>query len=177
MSRISGLARVAGVLGRPIGHSLSPLIHNAWIEAAGLDAVYVPLSPAPGGLKNLFEACRGGLVAGFNVTVPFKEEALAAADTLSERAQRAGAANLVLFAADGSIAADSTDGAGLMAALADGGGAGRRGRSAERGRGPARGGRVRGAARQSHEQARERRRPRPRGTGQRVGVGCNGGRP
>jgi len=118
MMRISGGARVAGVLGRPIAHSLSPLIHNAWIEAAGLDAVYVPLSPAPGGLKGLLEACRGGLVAGFNVTVPFKEEALAAADTVSERARRAGAANLVVFA-DGSIIADSTDGVGILAALAE----------------------------------------------------------
>jgi shikimate dehydrogenase len=119
MTRFTGGARVAGVLGRPIDHSLSPLIHNAWIEAAGLDAVYVPLSPAPGGLKGLFEACRGGLVAGFNVTVPFKAEALAGADTVTGRARRAGAANLILFAADGSIAADSTDGAGLMAALAE----------------------------------------------------------
>jgi shikimate dehydrogenase len=119
MTRFTGGARVAGVLGRPVDHSLSPLIHNAWIEAAGLDAVYVPLSPAPGGLKGLFEACRGGLVAGFNVTVPFKAEALAGADTVTGRARRAGAANLILFAADGSIAADSTDGAGLMAALAE----------------------------------------------------------
>ncbi len=119
MNRFSGGARVAAVLGRPIAHSLSPLIHNAWIEAAGLDAVYVPLSPAPGRLKALFESCRGGLVAGFNITVPFKEEALAAADAISDRARRAGAANLVLFAADGSITADSTDGAGLLAALAE----------------------------------------------------------
>ena len=119
MTRFTGGARVAGVLGRPIGHSLSPLIHNAWIEAAGIDAVYVPLSPAPGGLKGLFEACRGGLVAGFNVTVPFKAEAVAAVDAVTGRARRSGAANLILFAADGSIAADSTDGAGLMAALAE----------------------------------------------------------
>jgi shikimate dehydrogenase len=119
MTGFTGGARVAGVLGRPIDHSLSPLIHNAWIEAAGLDAVYVPLSPAPGGLKGLFEACRGGLVAGFNVTVPFKEEALRGADSVTGRARRAAAANLVLFAADGLVAADSTDGAGLMAALAE----------------------------------------------------------
>lgn len=119
MRRFTGAARVAGVLGRPIVHSLSPLIHNAWIDAAGLDAVYAPFSPSPGGVHKLFEACRGGLVAGFNVTIPFKEEALAAADSASERARRAGAANLVLFADDGSIHADSTDGAGLMTALAE----------------------------------------------------------
>jgi shikimate dehydrogenase len=118
MNRFSGGARVAGVLGRPVAHSLSPLIHNAWIEAAGLDAVYVPLSPEPGRLRGLFDACRGGLVAGFNVTVPYKQEALAAADAVTGRARRAGAANLVLFAPDGSIAVDSTDGEGLLAALA-----------------------------------------------------------
>jgi shikimate dehydrogenase len=119
MSRLSGGARVAGVLGRPVAHSLSPLIHNAWIDAAGLDAVYVPLSPTPGGVGALFEACRGGLVAGFNVTTPFKEEALAAADVVSARARRAGAANLILFPDDGSVVGDSTDGVGLLAALGE----------------------------------------------------------
>lgn len=118
MSPISGSTRVAGVIGRPVSHSLSPLIHNAWLAAADVDAVYVALSPAQDHLTALFDGCRGGVVAGFNVTLPFKEAALAAADAASGRARRAGAANLVVFGDDGSIAADNTDGAGLLAAFA-----------------------------------------------------------
>jgi shikimate dehydrogenase len=117
VSAITGGTRVAGVLGRPVAHSLSPLIHNAWIDAAGIDSVYVALSPEADRLQRLFDACRGGLVAGFNVTLPFKAAALALADTASDRARRAGAANLVVFRADGRIAADNTDGAGLLAAF------------------------------------------------------------
>ena len=118
MSRITGATRVAGVIGRPVRHSLSPLIHNAWIEAAGLDAVYVALSPSQDWLAPLISGCRGGSMVGLNVTLPFKEQALALADTASDRAWRAGAANLLLFGEDDQITADNTDGLGLMAALA-----------------------------------------------------------
>jgi shikimate dehydrogenase len=117
MSPITAATRVAGVIGRPVAHSLSPVIHNAWIAATGLDAVYLALNPSEDGLAPLLDGCRGGLVAGFNVTLPFKQKALALADRASERARRAGAANLLLFGADEAIAADNTDGLGLMAAL------------------------------------------------------------
>jgi len=118
MSGITAATRVAGVIGRPVAHSLSPLIHNAWIESAGLDAVYVALSPSEDWLAPLISGCRGGLMAVLNVTLPFKEQALAMADIASDRAWRAGAANLLLFGADDQIAADNTDGLGLMAAFA-----------------------------------------------------------
>ena len=118
MSRISSTTRLAGVIGRPVAHSLSPLIHNAWIETAGLDAVYVALSPSEDWLAPLLSGCRGGLVVGLNVTLPFKTLALELADRASERAWRAGAANLLLFGDDDQIAADNTDGLGLMAAFA-----------------------------------------------------------
>jgi shikimate dehydrogenase len=117
MSGITSATRVAGVIGRPVGHSLSPLIHNAWIKAAGLDAVYVALSPDEDWLGPMVNGCRGGLVAGLNVTLPFKAQALALADSASERAWAAGAANLLLFGDDDLIAADNTDGVGLMAAF------------------------------------------------------------
>jgi shikimate dehydrogenase len=118
MSRITGATRVAGVIGRPVAHSLSPLIHNAWIDAAGLDAVYLALSPSGDWLGPFINGCRGGLLAGLNVTLPFKTHALELADRASERAWRAGAANLLLFGEDDQIAADNTDGLGLIAAFA-----------------------------------------------------------
>jgi len=116
---ITGATVVTGVIGSPVRHSLSPLIQNAWIQAAGLDAVYVALSPKPDRVALLVDSLRGGAVRGLNVTLPFKEDALAAADQASERAIRAGAANLLLFEADGTIRADNTDGEGLLAALAE----------------------------------------------------------
>jgi shikimate dehydrogenase len=116
---ISGATIVAGVVGSPVRHSLSPLIQNAWIQAAGVDGVYVALSPTPERFAALLDGLRGGALRGLNVTLPFKEDALAAADHASARARRAGAANLLLFEPDGTIRADNTDGEGLLAALAE----------------------------------------------------------
>jgi shikimate dehydrogenase len=109
---------IAGVIGRPVRHSLSPLIHNAWLAAAGVDGVYVALSPAPERLAALIDGLRGGALRGLNVTVPYKEQALALADEASARARAAGAANLLTFPEDGRVVADNTDGLGLMGAFA-----------------------------------------------------------
>lgn len=118
MSRtITGATRVAGIAGAPVGHSLSPLIHNAWIEAAGLDAVYVPFAPPADGFARFADGLRGGAVCGINVTVPFKEAAAEACDALSPRARAAGAANLLVFRRDGTIVGDNTDGEGMLGAL------------------------------------------------------------
>ena len=116
-STISGAAVVGGVCGQPIKHSMSPVIHNAWIAAANLDAVYVPFAPAVDRFETFVDGLRGGAVRGVNVTIPFKERALAMADTASDLAKMAGAANLLLFAADGSVHADNTDGPGLLGAV------------------------------------------------------------
>ena len=115
---ITGAATVAGVVGSPVLHSLSPVIHNAWIAAAGLDAAYVPFPVASDGFERLVDGLRGGAVRGLNVTVPFKERALALADRADAAARVAGAANLLLFEADGAVAVGNTDGLGLLGALA-----------------------------------------------------------
>jgi len=119
MSRqITGATRVAGVAGAPVEHSLSPLIHNAWLEAAGLDGVYVAFSPPPDAFAVFAKGLARGAIRGLNVTVPFKEVALRIATRASESARRAGAVNLLIFEPDGAINADNTDGAGLLAGLA-----------------------------------------------------------
>jgi shikimate dehydrogenase len=118
MSRtVTGATRVAGIAGAPVSHSLSPLIHNAWIAAAGLDAIYVPFTPPADGFARFAEGLRGGAVCGINVTVPFKEAAAGACDQLSARARAAGAANLLIFQRDGTIVGDNTDGEGMLGAL------------------------------------------------------------
>jgi shikimate dehydrogenase len=115
---ISARTMVAGVVGQPIGHSLSPVLHNAWLAAAGIDGVYVAFAPRAEGFAAFVEGQRGGgAIRGVNVTVPFKEAALAAADEASARARLAGAANLLIFEGDGKIRADNTDGVGLLGAF------------------------------------------------------------
>ncbi len=109
----------AGVAGQPIAHSLSPLIHGLWIEAAGLDATYGAFGPADEyGFAALIAEGRAGALRGLNVTAPFKEQALALADEVSPMARACGSANLLVFR-DGRLSADSTDGFGLMAALTE----------------------------------------------------------
>lgn len=112
----------AGVVGHPISHSLSPLIHGAWIAAAGLDATYEPFDVAPDDFAAFVEHQRGGKkLVGVNVTLPHKLAALALADELSAVARTAGAANVLLFREDGTIFADNTDGIGFIYALTQAG--------------------------------------------------------
>ena len=119
MSPITGAALVGGIAGNPVAHSLSPVIHNAWIEAAGMDAAYVPFAPADAaGFETLVAAGRVGLVTGLNVTAPFKEQAFALADTASDAARLSSSANILAFA-DGQVHADSSDGLGMMRALTE----------------------------------------------------------
>ncbi len=115
--RINGATLLAGVAGSPVTHSLSPLIHNAWIAEAGIDAAYLPFSVPAGGFVAFANGLRGGIVRGLNVTIPFKEEALALADEADDLALRAGAANLLVYDANGAIRAFNTDGPGLLEAL------------------------------------------------------------
>jgi shikimate dehydrogenase len=113
-----GIPLVAGVVGHPISHSLSPLIHNAWLEHAGIAAAYGAFDPGASGFADFVLDHRAGLLKGVNVTIPFKAEALALADSASARAQAAGAANLLVFRPSGEVFADNTDGLGLLAAFA-----------------------------------------------------------
>lgn len=109
---------MAGVAGAPVRHSLSPLLHNAWLKAAAIDGVYVAFAPHQDRFPVFVDGLRGGAVRGLNVTIPFKEQALAAADEASPLARAAGAANLLLFHEDGRIEARNTDGEGMLGALA-----------------------------------------------------------
>ena len=121
---ISGSAKLAGVMGWPVSHSLSPRLHGYWLSEYGIDGAFVPLAVKR---EDFSYALRGLRLSGFcgvNVTVPHKEAAFAIAHDCDEEASAAGAANLLLFGSDGRYEARNTDGAGLVASLTDSVGAG-----------------------------------------------------
>lgn len=114
---LSGQTQVAGVVGQPVRHSLSPALHSRWIADAGLDAVYAPFPVPEDGFGRFVQGMRGGVIRGVNVTIPFKGEAMAMADESDLMSRRAGASNLLLFHEDGRIEARNTDGYGLIEAF------------------------------------------------------------
>lgn len=112
MRQITAATKVLAVIGDPVGHSLSPLMHNGWIEDAGLDAVYVALPLRSDDAVAAIRAMRGLGFAGLNVTVPHKEAAAAAADRSDGPA-----ANVLRWEGDGTLSAFNTDGAGFLDSL------------------------------------------------------------
>ena len=108
----------AFVLGHPIAHSRSPLIHNHWIGAHGLRGSYEAIDVAPGTLVGILKRVRSGEFAGGNITVPLKEEAFATVDQLTDTAKAIGAVNTV-FMKEGQLWGDNTDAYGFSANLAD----------------------------------------------------------
>jgi shikimate dehydrogenase len=118
MSTPSGFG-LAGIIGMPVVHSRSPVIHNFWLSAHGIRGAYVPLAVAPERLK----AALPGLVAlgfrGCNVTMPHKQTAMALLDRVNETAQRIGAVNTIVVEADGTLSGFNNDGNGFVQSLRD----------------------------------------------------------
>ena len=110
-------ARLFGVFGDPVDHSLSPAMHNAAFAAAGLPHVYlryrVPAALLPAAVREARALGMGGL----NLTVPLKEAVLPLLDGVTPEAERIGAVNTILFSAGGRLVGDNTDGRGFLAAL------------------------------------------------------------
>lgn len=102
------------VVGSPIRHSRSPLIHRLFAEQFGYALRYDRREVQPGTLGTAVAEFQQQGVRGINVTIPLKEEACSLANRRSARAQAAGAANVLTFEADGSIEADNTDGLGMV---------------------------------------------------------------
>ncbi len=109
-------ARVAGVIGHPVEHSLSPALHNAAYAALGLDWCYHAFDVAPGELAAAVAGARALGLRGLSVTMPHKEEAAALADRRSAAARRLAACNTLVFETSGTLA-ESTDGEGFLADL------------------------------------------------------------
>ncbi|MCA8888033.1 MAG: hypothetical protein KDA46_04320, partial [Parvularculaceae bacterium] len=110
--------RLAGVIGWPIGHSLSPLIHRIWATREGANAYYAPVAapPTEGDFRRVVDGLRAAGFRGVNVTIPHKEHALRYADDASAAAAEVGAANMLTFK-DGKALAENSDITGFTAAL------------------------------------------------------------
>ncbi|MGF7174511.1 shikimate dehydrogenase [Azospirillum doebereinerae] len=111
---ISGKARLAGVMGWPIGHSRSPRLHGHWLERYGIDGAYVPLAVPPERAEQAIRALPALGFRGCNVTVPFKEIAFRTVDRLDATARRMGAVNTIVVHADGTLEGGNTDGFGFL---------------------------------------------------------------
>ena len=117
MNGISGKTTVAGIIGSPVSHSLSPVMHNAAFAALGLDWVYVPFPVPPAGLPEAIAGLKALGVVGFNVTIPHKVAVLPLLDRIVPEAELIGAVNTVSIR-EGIATGFNTDGVGLLAALA-----------------------------------------------------------
>ncbi len=102
------------VMGKPVRHSKSPAIHDAFARACGIALEYRAIEVEPGGFAQAVRAFGAAGGRGLNVTVPFKLEAYALADRLSPRAELARAVNTLRFESDATLFGDNTDGVGLV---------------------------------------------------------------
>lgn len=111
---ISGKAKLAGVMGWPIGHSRSPRLHGYWLDRYGVDGAYVPLAVAPERAEQAIRALPALGFRGCNVTVPLKEIAFRTVDRLDATARRMGAVNTIVVGEDGTLSGGNTDGFGFL---------------------------------------------------------------
>jgi len=109
---------LAAVIGSPVAHSLSPAIHRAAFEAAGVDWTYAALDVAPGMASDALAAMRTLGISGLSVTMPHKEAVADAVDRLDPAARSLHSVNTVSWDGD-QLVGSSTDGAGFVASLAD----------------------------------------------------------
>lgn len=105
---------LAGVIGDPISHSLSPRLHGHWLKRYGLKGHYVPLHITHANLADALRILPEMGFVGVNVTIPHKEYVLSLASNVTDRAALIGAANTLTFLGDGRIQADNTDGQGFL---------------------------------------------------------------
>jgi len=109
----SGRARLAGVMGWPIEHSLSPRVHGYWLEHHRVDGVYVPLAVAPRDLERALTALPALGFRGVNLTLPHKERALGLCHEADDLARRIGAVNTIVVR-DGKLIGSNSDGFGFL---------------------------------------------------------------
>lgn len=115
---VKGTTRLVGLIGDPVAHSLSPLMHNSAFRAMQMDWNYLPLHVHPDNLKDAVNGIRSLGFLGVNVTAPFKEKALTFLDGLSDAAESIGAVNTINVVR-GRLLGDNTDWAGFLLDLAE----------------------------------------------------------
>ena len=109
-------AKKACVIGTPIAHSRSPIIHNYWLQKYGIDGVYEKLEVTPEALGAFLKRVRDGEYLGCNVTIPLKEQMFDQVDQTDEQTRALKSVNTV-FLSDGLLCGMSTDGPGFLASM------------------------------------------------------------
>jgi shikimate dehydrogenase len=110
---------MAGVMGWPVAHSRSPVIHNHWIRQYGLNGSYGLFPVRPERLEAALRGLSALGMAGCNITLPHKVQAMQWVDHVDPLGQRMGAINLVVVQADGALHGFNTDGYGFIQSLRD----------------------------------------------------------
>lgn len=105
------------VIGDPIAHSLSPVMHNTWFEEQQIDASYLPIHVKPDELEQAVASLKLLGAGGWNVTIPHKEKIIPFLDVLDDSARRMGAVNTVVRMEDGRLKGYNTDGLGFVRSL------------------------------------------------------------
>lgn len=118
--KITGETKVLALIGHPVGHSLSPAMHNAAFAADGSDFVYVCLDVDPADLPAAVKGTAALKLRGFNVTMPHKQAMVGLVDELDEGASISGAVNTVVIE-DGVLRGYNTDGGGMVMACQEAG--------------------------------------------------------
>lgn len=128
MKALSGHTKPFAVLGHPIGHTLSPVMHNAALESMGMDGIYLAFDVHPDRLMPVLASMRDMGFRGVNLTVPLKEVAFRALADLDDSARRLGAVNTIEFTPSG-LRGHNTDGKGFLRALKEAFGSATQGQS------------------------------------------------
>lgn len=115
---VTGTTQILAIIGHPVRHSLSPVMHNSALRASGLDYIYVPFEVAPDDLGAAVAGLKALGVAGFSVTIPHKTMIMQFLDELDDSADAAGAVNTVKND-HGRLIGYNTDGDGLIRSLAE----------------------------------------------------------
>ncbi|MGE5405180.1 MAG: shikimate dehydrogenase [Candidatus Saccharibacteria bacterium] len=113
---INSATELFGVIGYPLGHSLSPLMHNEAFHELAINALYLAWAVSPENLPKVVDAAKTLNVRGFNVTIPFKEKIISYLDGISDEAAACGAVNTVKIT-NGQAWGYNTDGPGFLASL------------------------------------------------------------
>jgi len=116
MDKITGKTKVVGIIGYPITHSLSPVMHNAAFARLGLDFVYAPYEVKPESLGKAVQGLAAAGVVGFNVTIPHKERIFEFLDRIDPKAKELGAVNTVRVE-QGRLVGYNTDAPGFLLSL------------------------------------------------------------
>lgn len=117
MSNITGATKVVGILGWPVGHTLSPAMHNSAFAALNLNWIYVPLPIAPDQIKDAVRSLRAFNFMGANVTVPHKQAIMRYLDEIDPVARNIGAVNTIAIDQNGKTHGYNTDSDGFLQSL------------------------------------------------------------